>query len=126
PSYIPSLIIYCHAYQRKLHSFPTRRSSDLENTSEQEKETYVEEGDPTTHDTDYKSRPELLDKMETVIPHSDNRWAVQSKDAKKPTKTFDNKSDAIDYGKHIAQNKQTGIIIYKSDGTKQQTIHYNE
>src|SRR5699024_11578025 len=84
PSYIPSLIIYCHAYQRKLHSFPTRRSSDLENTSEQEKETYVEEGDPTTHDTDYKSRPELLDKMETVIPHSDNRWAVQSKDAKKP------------------------------------------
>ena len=97
-----------------------------ENASEQEKETYVEEGDPTTHDTDYKSRPELLDKMEMVTPHSDNRWAVQSKDAKKPTKTFDNKSDAIDYGKHIAQNKQTGIIIYKSDGTKQQTIHYNE
>src|SRR5690625_503356 len=97
-----------------------------DNASEQEKETYIREGDPTTHDTSYKSRPELLNKLEMVISHNDNQWAVQSKNAKKPTKIFDNKSDAVDYSKQIAQNKQTGIIIYKSDGTKQETIHYNE
>lgn len=95
-----------------------------ENASNDKKQKFLEDGDVTKHDTRYPSRPELLDKMEMVIPYDKNKWAVQSKDAKKPTKTFENKADAIDYGKNIARNKQTGIIIYKNDGTKQETIHY--
>lgn len=96
-----------------------------QNATENEKQTFLDEGDVTEHDTTYQSRPELLDKIEMVVPYEDDQWAVQSKDAKKPTKTFEYKKDAINYGKSIAKNKETGIIIYKSDGTKEETIHYN-
>lgn len=62
------------------------------------------------------ARPELMDKAELVVPHDDG-WAVQSKDAKKATKVFENKDDAIDYGKKIAENKNTELIIYRKDKT---------
>lgn len=105
----------------------TQQAEDwYDNASEQEKQTYLKEGEPTKHNTKYKSRPELLDRMEMVIPYNEDQWAVQSQDAKKPTKIFQNKNDAIDYGKNIAQNKQTGIIIYKNDRTKQETIYYSK
>lgn len=56
----------------------------------------------------------MLDKPEMVVPHN-KQWAVQSEDAKKSTKLFDTKSEAIDYGKSIAQNKQSKLIIYRQD-----------
>jgi len=93
------------------------------NATEEEREDYLNKGEPTKRTTNQHSRPELLDKPEMVVPHEDG-WAVQSKDAKTPTKIFSKKSDAIEYGKGIAQNKQTRLIIQKQDGSKQEDIHY--
>src|SRR5690625_3978335 len=69
-----------------------------DNVSKNERENYVQNEDPTKRKSNNHSRPELLDKEEMVIPHGD-KWAVQSKGAKKPTKIFDYKEGAIDYGK---------------------------
>lgn len=97
-----------------------------DNASENERYEYTEKGDPTKRKSHEHSRPELLDKPEMVIPYEDNKWAIQSKDAKKPSKVFDNKDEAIKYGKKVAKNKRTGLIIQKVDGSKQNQIDYSE
>ena len=97
-----------------------------DNASENEREDYLQNVDPTKRKSNNHSRPELLDKQEMVVPHNGNKWAVQSKDAKKPTKLFNDKEDAINYGKKIAKNKMTGLIIQKQDGSNQNIINYQE
>lgn len=97
-----------------------------ENASKSEREDFMKNEDPTKRTTKQHSRPELLDDIETVTPHEDNQWAVQSKRAKKPAKVFDNKEDAIEYGKSVAKNKQTGLQIQKNDGSIQDEINYEQ
>lgn len=96
-----------------------------ENASEKERQDYLDIGTPKTHDSPYKSRPELLEKPEMVIPHEDNKWAVQSKDAKQPSKIFDHKEEAIQYGKQIAKNQEVRLIIQKKDGSKDKELDYS-
>ncbi|WP_226584885.1 DUF2188 domain-containing protein [Halobacillus litoralis] len=67
------------------------------------------------------SRPELMDKGEHVITHEDG-WAVKAEDAKQASNVFDNKEEAIDRAKEIAQNKGTQVIVHKKDGTIQKRI----
>ncbi|WP_240376914.1 DUF2188 domain-containing protein [Bacillus piscicola] len=94
-----------------------------DNASEKEIDTFMEEEDPTTHDdTQYESRPELMDKAELVVPHEDG-WAVQARDAKKPTKVFDKKADAIKRAQEVAGNKGTEAVVYKKDGTVEERYH---
>lgn len=97
-----------------------------ENASNSEREDFLKNEDPTKRKTNQHSRPELLDDIELVIPHENNQWAVQSKRAKKPAKIFDNKEDAIEYGKSIAENKKTGLQIQKKDGSIQDEINYEQ
>ena len=97
-----------------------------DNASEKQREDYMQNEDPTKRKSTNHSRPELLDLQEMVVPYNRNQWAVQSKDAKKPTKLFDDKEDAINYGKKIAKNKMTGLIIQKQDGSNQNIIDYQE
>ena len=78
------------------------------------------------HDEDeYDSRPELLDKGEHVVSHEDG-WAVKAEGAEQPTKVFENKQDAIDRAKEIAENKGTSAIIHKKDGTIQNQFSYQK
>lgn len=95
-----------------------------DNANEDDRESYLKQGEVTKHDHKYESNPELLDENELVIKQ-DGKWAVQSKDAKKAAKTFDLKSDAINYGKEVAQNKQTKLKVYKEDGSLQDTYDYS-
>lgn len=103
----------------------TQAKEWFDNASKSERKEYVEKVDPTKRKSNKHSRPELLDKPEMVVPHPDNQWAVQSKDAKKPTKLFNQKERAVDYGKKIAKNKQTSLIIQNQDGSKQDEIDFS-
>lgn len=93
--------------------------------SQKEQDDFLNHGDVKEHHHRYPSNPELLDENEMVISHEDG-WAVQSKTAKKAAKVFDKKVDAVEYGKEVAQNKQTKLKVYKEDGTLQDTIDYSE
>lgn len=92
-------------------------------TSTEERQDYSQHANPTKHHPDSSSRPELLDRAELVVPHKDG-WAVQAKGAKTASKVFNQKEDAIEYGKKVAKNKQTSLIIQKKDGSQQDQIMY--
>jgi uncharacterized protein YdaT len=90
-----------------------------DNASEKEVKDFMKNDDPTERDADAShSNPDLMDEAEEVIPHDDG-WAVQAKDAKRPSQVFDNKQDAINRAKEIAANKGTETIIHKKDGSVQ-------
>lgn len=61
---------------------------------------------------------------EHVVSHEDG-WAVKAEGAEQPTKVFDNKQDAVDRAKEIAQNKGTSAIIHTKEGTIQNQFNYN-
>lgn len=94
-------------------------------TSEDEREDYLQHGKVTVHDQKHKSNPALLDENELVLPH-DGKWAVQSKKAKRISKQFDKKADAIEYAKKVAKNKQTALEIYKQDGSLERKYSYRD
>ncbi|HEX7064554.1 MAG TPA: DUF2188 domain-containing protein [Bacillales bacterium] len=106
----------------------TRQAKEwYDNASEDEIEKFKKQGDPTERSEEgkrYESRPELLEKGEHIVPHSDG-WAVQAKDAKQPSRVFDVKTDAVEHGKDIAKNKETGLTIHREDGTIEEHISYN-
>jgi len=87
-----------------------------DNATEKERKEYLDEGDVEEHDEKYAANPALLDKDELVF-WKDDKWAVQSKQAKKASKLFDKKEDAIQYGKEVAENKGTKLIVYLQDGS---------
>ncbi|MFC7395194.1 DUF2188 domain-containing protein [Scopulibacillus cellulosilyticus] len=95
------------------------------NASQDEIRKLKENVDPTERSDSqiYKSRPELMDKGEHVIPHS-NGWAVQSQDAKKPSEVLDHKDEAVKRAKEIAKNKGTEVIIHKKNGKIQDRVSY--
>lgn len=97
-----------------------------DHATEKERTDYVQNEDPTIRTSNHHSRPALLDKQELVVPYHDNQWAVQSDDTKKPAKIFSVKKDAIDYGKSVAKNKQTGLTIQKRNGAIQEKIDYRK
>ncbi|MGY4688642.1 DUF2188 domain-containing protein [Salibacterium sp. K-3] len=92
-----------------------------DNASSGEIDAFMKEADPADRDEEdkqYKNRPELLDRAELVVPHEDG-WAVQADGAEKPAEVFEQKSDAIQRAKDIAENKGTEAVIYKKDGTEE-------
>ena len=61
-----------------------------------------------------------------VTPDKGN-WNVEKEGAQKPSKTFDNKPGAIDYGKEQAKKAPLGqLIIHKKDGTFQEERTYKK
>ncbi|CDQ20487.1 Uncharacterized protein YdaT [Halobacillus karajensis] len=72
-----------------------------------------------------ESRPELMDKGQHVVAHK-NGWAVQTEEAKQPSEVLENKQDAIERAKEIAQNKGTQAVIHKKDGSIQKKISFDE
>lgn len=92
----------------------------LSDASKDEKEAYQNEKNPTKrdkHDTS-SSNPDLLDNDVEVYFEND-AWIVKTEDAKRPSDTFDKKTDAVNRAKEIAENKDSSVIRYTKDGKKQ-------
>lgn len=64
-----------------------------------------------------------MGKNQWVSP-SNGQWKVQGAGNSKATKIFDNKSDAIAFGKSIAKNQHSELIIQKSNGQIQSKDSY--
>ncbi|MCA0971953.1 DUF2188 domain-containing protein [Halobacillus litoralis] len=60
---------------------------------------------------------------EHVVAHEEG-WAVKAEGADQPTKVYENKQDAIDRAKEIAENKGTIAVIHKKDGSIQNQFSY--
>ena len=61
-----------------------------------------------------------------ITPDGDN-WNVKKEGASRASKTFENKSDAVGYGRDIAQKQDLGqLIIHKMDGTTQAEDKYGK
>ena len=58
-----------------------------------------------------------------ISPRGD-KWAVRGEGNTRDTKIFDNKSDAIEYGKQIAKNQRSELIVQKRDGKIQSKDSY--
>lgn len=98
-----------------------------DSASQKEREEYKKSGKPTQRSEEgkkYDSNPELLDEAEEVVSH-EKGWAVQAHGAKRPSETFEKKSDAVNRAKEIAENKGTEAVIYKKDGTIQNRHSYS-
>lgn len=92
----------------------------MEDASKDEKETFDKENNPKKndqHDTS-SANPKLLDNPVEVF-YEDDHWLVKTKEAKRASDTFDKKTDAVNRAKEIAANKDSEVIIYKKDGTRQ-------
>lgn len=92
----------------------------MESASKEEKEAFEKEKNPSkkdSHDTS-SSNPDLLDN-DVLVFFEDDQWIVKTKDAKRPSDTFDKKTDAVNRAKEIAENKGTNVIQYTKDGKKQ-------
>lgn len=97
-----------------------------DNASQSEIRSFKKEGKPTERSPQGKeqeSRPELLEKGEHIVSHSDG-WAVQAEAAKKPSEVFEDKNKAINRAKTIAQNKGTEVIVHRKDGKIQSRTSY--
>lgn len=53
-----------------------------------------------------------------VVPNN-NGWSVKNGGAKRASKSFDIKKEAIDYGRELSKNRKTEFIIHRKDGTIQ-------
>ncbi|WP_418378220.1 DUF2188 domain-containing protein [Acidaminococcus sp.] len=56
-----------------------------------------------------------MDKTQHVVPHNGN-WAVKGEHNAKVTKTFSRKSDATDFGRKIARNQESELVIHNRNG----------
>lgn len=54
----------------------------------------------------------------------DEGCGVQSKHAKRATRVFATKEEAIEYGENVAKNKQVKLEIYKQGGSLQKTVDH--
>ncbi len=61
---------------------------------------------------------DLIDN-DVMVFYKDDRWAVKTKGAKQISETFDKKIRAVSRAKEIAANKESNIILYKKDGSKE-------
>lgn len=96
-----------------------------ENASESERRTFQKEKNPSKsdkHDTNPRAG-KLLD-SDVIVEYAEEQWIVKSKGAKKASNHFDTKKEAIEKGKQVAQNKESTLVIYKKDGTKEKEIDY--
>jgi len=62
-----------------------------------------------------------------VSPNKKKGWSVKGEGAQKALKNFDNKKDAIDFGRQVAKNADLGQLkIQKMDGTFQAEYTYGQ
>lgn len=54
-------------------------------------------------------------KEQHIVPQGD-KWAVKSANAEKATKLFDTKQPAVDFGRQIARNQGSELVIHGLNG----------
>jgi hypothetical protein len=54
-------------------------------------------------------------KNQHVVTHN-GAWAVRSENSKRVTKEFDTKAEATEYGRGIARNQQSELVIHGRNG----------
>ncbi|SDR04337.1 DUF2188 domain-containing protein [Virgibacillus salinus] len=97
-----------------------------QNADEDEVDSYEKNGNTIERSEEgkkYESNPERLEEAEHVIAHNDG-WAVKSSNAQRASDVFDNKNDAVERAREIANNKGTSLKIYKQDGSIQENHSY--
>jgi hypothetical protein len=61
-----------------------------------------------------------------VVPDGD-KWKVKGENAERAIKIFDDKANAVDFGRDIAKNQPLGqLVIHKGDGTIQEERTYGK
>lgn len=60
------------------------------------------------------------------VKYQEDQWEVISDGAKRASERFEKKSEAIQRGKEIAENKQSKLKIFKRDGTLQETKNFKD
>ena len=56
-----------------------------------------------------------MGKNQHVTPKG-NQWQVKGAGNQKATKVFDTQKEAIDYGRNIAKNQQSELVIHRPSG----------
>lgn len=51
-----------------------------------------------------------------IVPTGKGKWGVKAEGSKKSTKTFDRQKDAIEFGRQIAINNESELLIHAKDG----------
>jgi hypothetical protein len=54
-------------------------------------------------------------KNQHVVPHNDG-WAVRAEKSQRVTKEFDTKAEATSFGREIARNQQSELVIHGKNG----------
>ncbi len=60
-------------------------------------------------------------KTHHVVPDPEGGWDVKKGGATKSSKHFDNKQDAVDWGRQVSRNQKTEFLIHGRDGKIQQS-----
>lgn len=91
-----------------------------DDASPQEKKEWRNEPSPKKEDDHSSdSNADLLDN-DVEVYFEEEEWKVKTKEAKRPSRTFSLKEDAVERAKEIAENKNSHVYIYKKDGTLQE------
>ncbi|MEI7342214.1 DUF2188 domain-containing protein [Pectobacterium brasiliense] len=56
-----------------------------------------------------------MGKNQHVVPHN-GEWAVRGEGNEKVTRTFDTQREAIDYGRGVARNQESELVIHRPNG----------
>ncbi len=62
-------------------------------------------------------------KIQHVVP-KDKSWVVKSTSSIKATRIFNTQKEAIDYGKKVAKNNKTDVIVYGRNGKIRERTSY--
>lgn len=91
----------------------------FDNASDEEKEAFKNEKDPSKEDKHDSSANEDLIDNDVEVLFDEDVWKVQTVDAKRPDRTFEYKEDAVARAEDMARNKDSAVRIYKKDGSLQ-------
>ncbi|MHC0551990.1 DUF2188 domain-containing protein [Salinicoccus sp. CNSTN-B1] len=69
----------------------------------------------TQHKPDPNSQGGKIADNDVSVFYEDDEWKVQTKGAKQPSNTYDNKDDAVQRAKEIAENRGTRTHIHNKD-----------
>lgn len=90
-----------------------------DNASEDELKSYKYDDRPSKQDShDSQANAELLDN-DVLVYFEEDEWKVRTKEAKRADSTYENKNNAVDRAKEIAENKETSVIRFTKDGERQ-------
>ncbi|PKM65450.1 MAG: hypothetical protein CVU95_15430 [Firmicutes bacterium HGW-Firmicutes-2] len=65
-------------------------------------------------------------KTQHVVPNTSGGWSVKKGGATKATKTFSTKKEAEVFGRQVAKNQKSELVIHNKDGRIQNTNSYGK